>query len=131
MRRYLYALVGLSLCASLGGCATTAVGGGSSAMVGTYSYVTRELEVVYGVPLADIWPRTLAAMESLQLHIDQQHVDGLGGDIAARRADGTAVQVNLRNVGDHSTGISVRIGFFGDREQSERVHRAIRQQLGV
>jgi hypothetical protein len=131
MRRYLYALVGLSLLASLGGCATTAVGGGSTAMVGTYSYFTRELEVVYGIPLADIWPRTLAAVESLQLHIDQQRVDGLGGDIAARRADGTAVQVHLKNVGDHSTGISVRVGFFGDREQSERVQRAIRQQLGT
>jgi hypothetical protein len=131
MRRYLYALLGLSLCVILSGCATTAVGGGASTMAGTYSYVTRELEVVYGIPLADIWPRTLAAVESLQLHIDQQHIDGLGGDITARRADGTPVRVELRNVGDHSTGISVRIGFFGDREQSERIHRTIRQQLGV
>ena len=131
MQRYLYALVGLSLLASLGGCTTTAVGGGSSPMAGTYSYVMRELEVVYGVPLADIWSRTLAAVESLQLHIDQQHIDGLGGDITARRADGTAVRVHLKNVGDHSTGIRVRIGFFGDREQSERVQRAIRQQLGT
>jgi hypothetical protein len=131
MRRYLYALLGLNLLANLGGCATTAVGGGASPIAGTYSYFTRELEVVYGVPLADIWPRTLAAVEGLQLHIDQQHIDGLGGDITARRADGTAVRVELRNVGDHSTGISVRIGFFGDREQSERVQRAIRQQLGT
>src|SRR6266702_4277261 len=121
MRRYLYALLGLSLCASLSGCATTAVGGGSGAMVGTYSYVTRVLEVVYGVPLADIWPRTLAAVESLQLHIDQQHIDGLGGDIAARRADGTRVWVQLKPKGEYSTSVSVRVGDLGDREQSERV----------
>jgi len=131
MRRYLYALLGLSLCASLGGCATTAVGGGSSAMAGTYSYVTRELEVVYGVPLADMWSRTLAAVESLQLHIDRQHIDGLGGEIQARRPDGTKVEVYLKPSGDHSTSVSVRVGTLGDREMSERVQRTIRQQVGI
>ena len=131
MRRYFSTLLGICLLASVNGCVSTAVGGGTTATTGTYSYFTRELSVIYALPLADVWIRALAAVESLQLHIDQQRVDGLGGDIAARRADGTAVQVHLRNVGDHSTGISVRVGFFGDREQSERVQRAIRQQLGV
>ena len=131
MRRYLYALFGLSLCASLGGCYTTTVGGGPSVTAGTYSYITRDLEVIYGVPLADVWPRALAAVESLQLHIDRQHIDGLGGDIQARRADGTNVVVHLKPRGGHSTSIGVRVGDWGDREQSERVHRAIRQQLGV
>jgi len=131
MRRYLYALVGLSLLANLGGCFTTAVGGGQSTTTGTYSYVTRDLVVIYGIPLADVWPRALAAVESLQLHIDRQNVDGLGGDIQARRADGTNVRVHLKPSGDHSTSISVRVGDLGDREQSERVHRTLRQQLGI
>ncbi len=131
MRRYLYALFGLSLCASFGGCYTTTVGGGPSVMAGTYSYVTRDLEVLYGIPLADAWPRVLAAVESLQLHIDKQHIDGLGGDIAARRADGTSVSVELKPKGGYSTSISVRVGGFGDREASERIQRTIRQQLGM
>ena len=131
MRRYLYALVGLSLCASLSGCYTTAVGGGPSVTAGTYSYLTRDLEVIYGIPLADAWPRALAGVESLQLHIDKQHIDGLGGDIHARRADGTKVLVYLQPKGEYSTGISVRVGDLGDREQSERIHRSIRKQLGL
>jgi len=131
MRRYLYGLLGLSLCASLGGCYTTTVGGGPSVMAGTYSYITRDLEVIYGIPLADVWPRALATVESLQLHIDKQYIDGLGGDIAARRADGTPVRVLLKPKGEYSTSISVRVGDFGSREQSERVHRTIRKQLGV
>lgn len=131
MRRYVSVLLGLSLCASLGGCVTVPVGGGTSAAVGNYSYVTRDLEVIYGVPLADVWPRALAAVEGLQLHIDRQHVDGLGGDIAARRADGTRVWVWLKPNGEYSTSVSVRIGYMGDQDDSERVHRAIRQQLGV
>ena len=131
MRRYLYALLGLSLCASLGGCYTTTVGGGSSVTAGTYSYITRDLEVLYGIPLADVWPRALAAVESLQLHIDKQHIDGLGGDIQARRADRTKVQVQLKPKGEYSTSVSVRVGNLGDREQSERIHRTIRKQLGI
>ena len=131
MRRYFYALFGLSVLASLSGCVTTTVGGGPSATAGTYSYFTRELQVIYGLPLADVWPRALAAVESLQLHIDRQQVDGLGGNIEARRADGTNVRVYLKPSGDHSTNISVRVGDLGDREQSERIHRTIRQQLGI
>jgi hypothetical protein len=131
MRRYVYVLCGLSLCVSLGGCVTMPVGGGPAAMAGHYSYFTRDLEVVYGIPLADVWPRALAAVEGLQLHIDRQHLDGLGGEITARRADGTPVSVWLKPQGEHSTRVSVRIGHFGDREDSERVHRAMRQQLGV
>ena len=131
MRRYLCALLGMSLLASINGCVTTAVGGGPNAAAGTYSYFTRELEVIYGVPLADVWPRALAAIESLQLHIDRQLIDGLGGEIQARRADGTKVQVHLKPTGDHSTSVSVRVGALGDRDMSERVQRTIRQQIGI
>ncbi len=131
MRRYLYALLGMSLLASVSGCVTTAVGGGPNVTAGTYSYLTRELEVIYGIPLADVWPRALAAVESLQLHIDHQTIDGLGGEIQARRADGTRVRVYLKPSGDHSTSVSVRVGDLGDREMSERVQRTLRQQVGI
>ena len=131
MRRYLSALLGMSLLASVSGCVTTAVGGGPNVTAGTYSYLTRELEVIYGIPLADVWPRALAAVESLQLHIDHQTIDGLGGEIQARRADGTKVRVYLKPSGNHSTSISVRVGDLGDREMSERVQRTIRQQVGI
>ena len=131
MRRYLSALLGMSLLASVSGCATTAVGGGPNVTAGTYYYLSRNLEVIYGVPLADAWPRVLAAVEGLQLHIDRQRIDGLGGEIQARRPDGTQVEVYLKPSGDHSTSISVRVGFWGDREMSERVQRNIRQQIGI
>ena len=131
MRRYLSALLGMSLLASVSGCVTTAVGGGPNVTAGTYSYLTRELEVIYGIPMADVWPRALAAVESLQLHIDHQTIDGLGGEIQARRADGTRVRVYLKPSGDHSTSVSVRVGDLGDREMSERVQRTLRQQVGI
>ena len=103
MRRYFSTLLGICLLASVNGCVTTAVGGGTTATTGTYSYFTRELSVIYALPLADVWIRALAAVESLQLHIDRQLIDGLGGDIEARRPDGTKVWVHLKPSGDHST----------------------------
>lgn len=131
MRRSAYGLLCLSLLLGSSGCYTTTVGGGPNFTAGTYSYLTRDLEVIYGIPLADIWPRALSAVESLQLRIDRQHIDGLGGNIAARRADGTPVRVLLKPTGEHSTSVSVRVGTFGDRAQSERIQRTLRQQLGV
>ena len=131
MRRYLYVLLGMSLLASVSGCATTGVGGGPNVTAGTYYYFTRELEVIYGIPLADVWPRALAAVEGLQLRIDRQRIDGLGGEIQARRPNGTKVQVDLKPTGDHSTSVSVRVGDLGDREMSERVQRTIRQQVDI
>ena len=131
MRRYVSALLGLSLCASLGGCVTVPWAVVRVSRLAIISISHAILEVIYGIPLADVWPRALAAVEGLQLHIDIQHIDGLGGDIEARRADGTRVWVWLKPNGEHSTSVSVRIGYMGDRDDSERVHRAIRQQLGV
>lgn len=131
MRRFAYGLLCVGLLLGSSGCYTTTIGGGTSFTAGTYSYLTRHLEVIYGIPMADVWPRALAAVESLQLHIDRQHFDGLGGAIEARRADGTTVRVHLTPSGEHSTSLSVRVGTFGDRTQSERIQRTIRQQLGI
>jgi hypothetical protein len=121
----------MSLLAGVSGCTKIAVGGSPNATVGTYSYITRELEVIYGAPLADVWPRALAAVDSLQLHIDWQRVDGLGGEIEARRLDNTMVRVYLKPIGEQGTSVSVRVGTWGDREMSERVQRAIRQQIAI
>ena len=43
MRRYLSALLGMSLLVSISGCVTTGVGGGPNVTAGTYYYFTREL----------------------------------------------------------------------------------------
>lgn len=131
MHRFLSVALSLGVLLSLSGCISTPVGGGPSVTAGTYSYVTRDLEVVYGIPLADVWPRALAAVESLQLQIERQQVDGLGGKIDARRTDGTRVHVALQPSGEHSTSVRVRVGDLGDRELSERLQRTIRKQLGI
>ena len=131
MQRFAYGVLGLCLLFGSSGCYTTAVGGGPNYTAGTYSYISRDLTVVYSLALADVWPRALSAMETLQLHVDRQHIDGLGGNIEARRSDGTHVRVHLKPTGSYSTRVSVRVGDLGDRDHSERIQRTIRQQLNM
>jgi hypothetical protein len=90
-----------------------------------------ELKATYGITLDQAWPATLAAMDSLKLDVESKNMDALGGLIKAKRADGTPVKISLKPLGESSTDIGVRIGTMGSKEKSERVHDAIRQQIGV
>lgn len=132
MKQFVYALMLLGVLVGCSGCVAATVGAaaGAGAGVGTYSYLKGELEATYSVPIEEIWPHSVAALETLQLHIDNKHMDSLGGRIEARRADGTPVQVRLKPVGQRSTEIGIRVGTFGSREQSERIHNTIQKQLG-
>jgi hypothetical protein len=92
-------------------------------------YVTGELQGTYNIPIRTLWPKALAAMQDLRLTIDNRYMDALGGEIEARRADGTSVRVRLKAADDRSTILGVRVGFIGDREKAEYVHRAVQEQL--
>jgi hypothetical protein len=129
MKRLLYALLGLSVLAMHSGCIAVVAGAGAGA--GAYAYIQGELEATYNVPIAQVWPKTLAAMDELKLTIDRQLFDHLGGEIDARRVDGTVVKVRLKSTGDHSTTVGVRVGTIGNRDHSERIHDIIKKQLGV
>ena len=129
MKRFVYALWGLSLLVIYSGCVATAVGTGGGAGVGTYHYATGELRVLYSVPIEKMWPRVLAALQDLQLTVDSKFMDALGGEIEARRDDGTPVRVQLKPAGRNSTTVDVRVGTFGSKEKSERIHYTIQQRL--
>ena len=129
MKRFAHTVIGLGLCSILGGCATTTVGVGSSAVPGKYVYFTGELRATYSQPIAQMWPKTLSAMQELRLTVDTKYLDATGGEVEARRADGTPVKVRVVPTGQHSTTIGVRVGTPGSREQAEYFHRAIQQQL--
>ncbi len=131
MTRSLYTLIGLGVLAICGGCVAAAVGVGAGAGVGTYSYIKGELKATYSKPLEDVWPQALAAMQDLKLTVDRKQMDALGGEIEARRADGTAVKVHLKPAGERSTIVGVRVGLLGSRDKSERIHRAIQKRLGI
>lgn len=129
MHYLLYAVMGWGMVLWLGGCVNTTVGMGSTAVPGKYVYLTGELQATYSLPLEQMWPTTLSAMNHLRLTLDGQYRDSTEGELEGRRADGTPFKVRLKPVGQHSTTIGIRVGFPGNREQAEFFHRAIQLQL--
>lgn len=131
MNRFANSLALLGLITLCSGCVAAALVVGAGGGAGTYSYIKGELQATYNQPIQKVWPKTVAAVESLKLTVHSKKMDGLGGTIEAQRADGTAVKVQLSAAGDQSTIIGVRIGLFGNKKQSEQVHGAIRKLLNA
>lgn len=127
MQRYVRGVLSLGLLVLVAGCTT--VHPREPVGSGTYSYVSGRLAWVYPVTLDATWQVTLQALQELNLRVLSKTLDGLGGEIDAMRADQTTVNVQLRPVSDRSTRVSVRIGTFGDYEQSKNIHETIRTRL--
>jgi hypothetical protein len=87
------------------------------------------LSWIYPVTLDEAWQATLQALQELNLRVLSKTLDGLGGEIEAMRADQTTIHVELRPVSDKSARVSVRVGTFGDYEQSKSIHETIRTRL--
>ena len=117
----------LSSLVALGGCTT--VYPTTSAGAGTYNSASGWLSWTYPVPLERTYQASLASLEGLDLRIETKTLDGLEGRIKALRADRTSVQIYLKPVTDRTTEVKVKIGSFGDQEQSELIHKNIRTQL--
>lgn len=98
---------------------------------GTYSYVNRSLVWTYPYTLDKIWAASLAALAELNYGIEAQAYDGLGGRLEALAAVGGRLSLEAQPKGKHSTQLRVWGSGFGNRHESERVHKVIQTKLGV
>ena len=130
MRRYVPLLFLCSVLLGNGGCVTTSVGTGPGAGVGTYSYINGALKALYAVPISELWDKTLTALQGLQLTIDARRMDGIGGEIIGRRADGTPVKIWFESMSQDKTLVSIKVDYLGNKKYAKRIHSAIQQQLG-
>lgn len=96
---------------------------------GTFSYVSGRLAWTYPVDIQTAWSATLNALNKLNIQVQDKAVDGLGGSIIAQRADQTKVFLTFEPVSQRTTRVSIKIGAFGNREQSENIHALIQQEL--
>lgn len=96
---------------------------------GTFSYVSGRLAWIYPTDIPTTWSATLKALEKLDIQVQDKAVDGLGGSIIAQRADQTKVFLTFEPVSQRATRVSIKIGAFGNREQSENIHALIQQEL--
>ncbi len=132
----LVARVGVAAAVLLGslmttGCPILIFGAGAAAGVGIYTYVRGESKRDYPVPHEKAWQASQEALKELEMPVFSTTKDKLKGVLKARRADGQAVQIKVNRVDENITRIRVRVGKFGDKDASVRIHEAIAKKLGL
>ncbi|HEV3028168.1 MAG TPA: hypothetical protein VG457_11380 [Planctomycetota bacterium] len=68
----------------------------------------RILDGEYGRPAAEVWQAALAALEALELRIDDDRHDQLGGTLAARRGTGDRLTVEITAIDERRSRVVVR-----------------------
>ncbi len=126
MRRLIIGLV-MGMVAS--GCAVAVLATGAGLGAGTYAWLKGELRRTYPATYDAVWNASSDALQSLEMPVVSQQRDALKGTIMAKRADGSDVRVDVKYLTDNTTQVSIRIGLFGDRPDSARVHETIQARL--
>jgi hypothetical protein len=114
----------------LSGCAAAVLAGAAAgAGVGTAVYVEGEHSQVHTAGLDRTWTATMATLQQMDLQVEQQQKDELGGNIEAKRVDGTSVTIKEEPVGTATTRVRIRVGTFGDQQASEAIQKRIDANL--
>ena len=122
------ALLGLGLIFQ-SGCAVVSIGTGAAAGVGSYAYVSGELEASENASMEHAWDATLQAMQEMQYAVTIQAKDALGGDLIARTAQDKTIEIYLKAITTVNTEFKIRVGTFGDKDLSVAVMDKIKKQL--
>lgn len=102
---------------------------GAGAGASGYSYIRGELCKNYPAGMNAAWSASLKALKNLSLKVQEKHKDGLGGKIRATRADGSKVVLNFKMKDEGVVTIGVRVGVFGKKSASEKIHEKIGRYL--
>jgi len=132
IRKFLISIIIILSSVFFTGCpATLWILGGAAVGVGTYAYLNGELERKYPVGFEVSWQASIKTLEQLQFSKENSNRDGIDGTLDARRADGTPLRITFKLISASVTSIKVKVGTFGDKEISERIHERIKDNLSV
>lgn len=115
----------------LWGCAAALVGAGAGIGIGTYSYIKGELKVTYPVAYQEVVGATEAAVKDLGFTLLKEEKDAIRCRIKARMADGTKVSLKVDRLSPRITELRVKVGWFGNRDVSIQIMRAIEKRMKV
>jgi len=131
MRKYsrLSALiVALALPVTATGCVALAIGGAAAGVAGI-AYTTGDLEATIAAPLDEVWSATQEANQELGFAVKTRAKDQLGARLESTQARGDDVKIHLESLGEKTTKVSIRIGTFGNEQQSRLILRRIQENL--
>jgi hypothetical protein len=84
----------------------------------------------YGRPATEVVSALSMALTSLDLRIEEDRHDALGGHLTAVRANRDQVKVDVKSIDETSTQVAVVVG-EGDRNLADIVHAQLAKNLGT
>jgi len=81
-------------------------------------------------PAPEVLSSVTAALASLDLRIEEDRHDALGGDLIAVRATKEPVKVNVKSIDDTSSQVTVSVG-TGDRNLADIILTQVAKNLGT
>jgi hypothetical protein len=78
----------------------------------------------------EAWDAAVAAVKAMELQVESDRHDALGGELVARRADGHRVNVIVKAMDRNSSQVSVRVE-PGNRNMAEMIHEWMADKLGL
>ncbi|MFQ5801346.1 MAG: DUF3568 family protein [Candidatus Methylomirabilales bacterium] len=109
-------------------CTTVYSGTGGLSSPGEYSHITGDFKQEFSASLDQTWQAILEALQALELTIVKRAKDQLGGEVVAKRADGSDVTVALRPRGLALTFVEIQVG-GGNKEASIRIAQELERRL--
>jgi len=128
-------LLSLRLLALLGtlavtsGCFLVAVGAAGAAGAGTVAYVRGELDATLGNQYNTVVDASSRAVSQLQFAMVSETRDAFNAEIIARTAQDKKIDITVTKRADDLTNVRIRIGLFGNEEESRAILDRIKLNL--
>jgi hypothetical protein len=120
----------VAACLCLGGCAALAVlAVGAGAGVAGYGWHKGSLKVEYEAPFIETFDASVRALEKLEMKLTTKEQKLTKGWVFAKRGDGKEVQLTLKYISAKTTEVDIRVGYWGDMEESATIGEEIRKGL--
>ncbi len=104
---------------------------GAGLGVGTYKYIEGSVEKDFPIAYNTAWDTINIALANLHMSVSNSVNEGTQGTIEAVRKDSVKVTIKLDDRGQNVTTINIRVGFFGNRKDAERIHEEITTVAGL
>ena len=119
-------LAAAMLAAALTGCVAVVAG---AAGAGTVAWVLGRLEVVLDANYEKAVTAANLAIKQFQFAKISEKKDALTAILIARTAEDKKVEIKVSKVGDQSSKVQIRVGFFGDEALSLTILDKIKTNL--
>ena len=130
MKKRVKCILVLAACMGLGGCAALAVFAvGAGVGVAGYGWYQGSLKVEYKAPFIETFDASARTLEKMEMKLTTKEHKLTKGWIFAKWADNKEVQLTLKYLSAERTEVDIRVGTFGDKEESSVIGEEIRKEL--